>query len=393
MWEGYDDQGGGKPYLWIFFVLLLVVMSSIFILKPDISSLPGTETPGSRNVPLITELVAPGIGEALFLQDGNSGLWSVSRAGDEFAVSYLDAEGITAWQHISRWEDPVIRRSGSYLVMAEFGGSHIAVFFSGAGLAYERTVPGRIRDVVVSESGEAVVALTRPDEDPLYIRSYLVQVSATGADGWEVAVQGTEILRLEQAADGSLISVLALHLEGGSARTTLAAYSLYGARMFIKDFAAHPVDVAMRMDGGAIAVATGREIRSYDQQGQLMWTFDSGVALERLSYVGRSVNLVFEGQRKTLFTFGPQSMVGVVGESGKLLWQYRTRDEIVSLGLSAMTTNVLICTDKRIHLYSHDGNVRWTMPHDWGPGATVATVDGRSYFVHAGRAAFLLRGQ
>ena len=393
MWEGYDDQGGGRPYLWVLFVLLLVVMSSIFFLKPSISNLPGVESPGSKNVPLITEIIPPGIGEALYLQDGFSGIWSVSRSEDEFAVSFLDADGITAWQHISRWDDPIIQSNGPYLVMAAFGGSRVAVFLNNVGMVFERELSGSIRDVSVAESGETIVALTRPAEDQLVIRSYLAQIPLTGAEGWEVAVMGSEILRLEQAGDGSLIGVLSLHLEGGSARTTLAAYSRFGVRMFIKDFSAHPVDLAVRMDGGVIAVASGKEIHALDQQGQLIWTYDSGVELRRLAYVGRSVNLVFEGRRKTLWTFGTQAMIGVIGEPGKMLWQYRTRDAIVSIGLSAMSTNVLICTDKRIHLYSHDGNVRWSMPHEWGDRPTVATTDGRNYFVHAGQVAFLLRSQ
>ena len=391
MWEGYDDQGGGKPYLWIFFVLLLVVMSSIFFLKPSISNLPGTETPSSKNVPLVTELIAPGIGEALYLQEGYSGLWSVSKAGDEYAVSYLDADGITAWQHISRWEDPIIRSNGSYLVMADYAGSEVAVFLDTVGLVFDREVTGIIRDASISESGETVIALTRPDQDQLVIRSYLVQITPGGTDGWEVAAQGSEILRIEQAGDGSLIGVLALHLEGGSARATLSAYSRYGARMFIKDFSSHPVDLAVRMDGAMIAVTIGKEVRAFDQQGELVWTYASGVDLRRVAYVGRSVNLVIEGQRQTLLTFGPQAIVGVIGEDGKLIWQYRSRDAVVAIGLSTMTTNVLISTDKRIHLYSHDGNVRWSMPHEWGDAVEVATVDGRSYFVHAGREAFLLR--
>ena len=393
MWEGYDDHGGSKPYLWIFFVLVLVVMSSIFFLKPSISSLPGTEAPGSKNVPLMSELIAPGIGDALYLQDGSPGFWSVSREEDEFAVSYLDADGITMWQHIARWSDPIIRSQGPYLIMAEFAGSQVAVFLNNVGLVFEREVSGIIRDVSIAETGEAIVALTRPLEDELTIRSYLVQFTSGGGDGWEVAVLGSEILRLEQAGDGSLIGVLALHLEGGSARTTLSAYSRYGARLFIKDFAKHPVDLAVRMDGGVIAIAVGKEIRGFDQQGQLIWTYEAGVDLKHLVYVGRSVNLVYAGQRKTLFTFGPQSIIGVLGEAGKLAWQYRTRDDIVTVTQSAMTTNVLICTDKRVHLYSHDGNVRWTMPHDWGAAATVATTDGRNYIVHAGPTAFLLRSQ
>lgn len=393
MWEGYDDQGGGKPYLWIFFAVLLLVMSSIFILRPDISSLPGAQTTGSKNVPLITEIVAPGIGEALFFQESSAGLWSVSRSVDEVSVNHLDAEGMTAWQHISRWNDPIIRSQGHYLVLAEFDGSRLAVFLNTRGLVFDRAVPGSIRDAVVSESGETVVALTRPAEDQLSIRSYLFKVPPTGADGWEVALPGTEILRLEQAADGSLIGVLSLHLEGGSARTTLSAYSPSGARMFIKDFATQPVDLSVRIDGGMVAVATGKEIRAFDPQGQLAWTYDTGVNLRCASYVGSSTNLVFEGRRRTLLTFGQQTVVGVVGESGKLAWQYRTRDEVLDIELSAMTTNVLICTDKRIHLYSHDGNIRWSMTHEWGKGAAVATPDGRDYFVHAGRAAFVLRSQ
>lgn len=392
MWDGYEEQHTSRPYIWVAFVLLLLVMSSIFFLRPSISGLPSGETPSSGNTPVVTSLEQQSAGEPLYLCNGLSGIWVVKDAPEGVYISHTDALGVELWGENLTVGNPLIVSRGSYLMVGSLGGETVVVYHSQNKQLMVREISGQIQAISISETGEAVIAYSKPQDDSLTLKSYLTQITSLNHDKWTVSLPGMEVLKVAQAADGSLIAALGMRLEDAKVKTTVAAFSHQGRAMFSKDIDGRPVDLVVRGDGGALAVAAGQSVFSLDSQGSLKWKYESGADLGRISFAGMSSNLLFTATRRSLLTFGMQGIVGVLAEGGKVLWQYRTRETISHVGTATISTNILIATNRRVNLFSPDGHVRWSLPHFWGDSIVTATVDGRNYVVYSPSQAYLLRG-
>jgi hypothetical protein len=137
----------------------------------------------------------------------------------------------------------------------------------------------------------------------------------------------------------------------------------------------------VRADGERIAVAFSSGIEVVGQDGKLQWKYDVGGTMIDLAYAGRGTHLAFLATRKSMLDFRKQSVIGSLADTGKLIWQYRSSEEVVFLGHASLNSNIIIGTGKKVHLYGSDGLARWSLNHTWGSDYRMSTLDGKRFVV------------
>jgi hypothetical protein len=307
-------------------------------------------------------------------------------------ISHLDASGLEIWGESLTVSRPLIASRGTYLAVGFLGQDTVVVYHSTNRQLAVARVPGSVKSVSVSETGEVTSAYVSPDKDPLALKSYVTQLTSLGQERWTVTLPGVELLQIDQAADNSLIAAMGMRLEDAKIKTTLSVYDGQGRPLFLRDLDHRPVSAVVQHDGKRIVVASGQSLVSIDAKGAVEWKYDLGADLTQISYLGQSDHLLFAAERRSLLTLGRQGIIGVVSDAGQLLWQHRTREAVVHVGTTAVSSNIILGTDKNIHLYAPDGVVRWTLPHSLGDSIRTSTVDGRNYILHSSNQSQLLRG-
>lgn len=378
MWEEYEAKRGDKPYLWIVFFLFLLLLSSIFFLRPGIGTIPSGDLPVAKNSPVVTTIDDTAHGRPLFTGDANTGVWVGHDNSGRFLLRFVNALGDEQWAETIGLASPVVSSRGNYLVAAEVGKAQFFVYHTRQRLVHAITVPGELCGVSVSANGEVLATYVMPQADPLHLRTEVAFYSSLGQQVWRKTLDQQQPIMVAQSADGNTNAVLTLSL-GSKVEGALTVFSRLGEQLFSNNLSKRPGTMNLRDDGERIAVALDNFIQVYDREGKLHIRYDAEGPVAKMAYIGRGSNLSFGLERKSLLNFRPHSHVGVLGDNGKLLWQYRSKERVTALGTANQNSNIFIGTGKGATLFTYDGKARWGLTHSFGEGYLVATLDGRHY--------------
>ncbi|MDP3488252.1 MAG: hypothetical protein Q8S19_10055, partial [Bacillota bacterium] len=78
MWDEIEEKRADRPYLWIVFLLLLLLLSSIFFLRPSVGTIPTGTMPSTKVTPVVTSIgTIPSGGIPIYVGEGSTGIWGV----------------------------------------------------------------------------------------------------------------------------------------------------------------------------------------------------------------------------------------------------------------------------------------------------------------------------
>ncbi|KAF0193935.1 MAG: hypothetical protein FD169_2152 [Bacillota bacterium] len=394
MWDDIEEKRVDRPYLWIVFLLLLLLLSSIFFLRPSVGTIPTGTMPSTKIAPVVTNIgTIPSAGSPIYVGEGATGIWGVYKDIDRAHISFFNALGDEQWAESILVSEALVASSGNYLAIASLGKSQIALYHGRHQSVHVTSMPGEITAISVSEMGEILVVLTAPEKDPLILRTYAALYSSSGQELWKKPIDSFLPIACKQSADGTTNVVLGLGLDS-KVQGELVVFGRLGELLCSTQIAERPVGLTVRADGERIAVASSSGIEVVDQDGKVLWKYDVGGTMIDLAYAGRDTHLAFLATRKSMLDFRQQSVIGALADTGKLIWQYRSREVVTLLGHTSLNTNIIIGTGKRIHLYGPDGRARWSLSHAWGGDYLMGTLDGKQFVVlSAGGKIVQVRGE
>ena len=332
MWDEIEEKRADRPYLWIVFLLLLLLLSSIFFLRPSVGTIPTGTMPSTKVAPVVTSIgTIPSLGAPTYVAEGATGLWGVYKDADKAHISFFNGLGDEQWAESILVPDALIASSGNYLAIASLGKSQIALYHGHQQSVHVTDITGEIAAISVSEMGEILVALTVPTNDPLVVQTQAVLYSSSGLELWNKPIEGFLPIACNQSADGTKNVILGVNLDA-KVQGELVAFGRVGELLFSTKIADRPVGLAVRADGERIAVASAAGIEVVDQDGKAQWKYDVGGTMIDLTYVGRGTHLAFLATRKSMLNFREQSVIGSLADPGKLIWQYRSSEVVTFLG-------------------------------------------------------------
>lgn len=380
MWDETEPRHKNKPYLWIVFLLLLLLLSSIFFLRPSIGVVPTGTMPQGKE-PVVSNIgTVPSKGQPLYMSGGATGIWAVYQESERAHVSFLNAMGDEQWTESISVANALVASHGNYLAIAGTDNSQVTLYHGQHQLLQVTQVPGHIRSMSVNALGEILVCLVSPETEPLALRSQVMLYSALGQQLWQKSLDGFLPISCRQSANGNTNVIFGISL-ATKVQGSLMAIGRQGEPLFLTDITDRPVDAVVSTDGEYIAVASSKHIKSLARDGRVFWEYNPGGEVTGLAYVGHTANLMYTATRKSFFDFSVQSLLGSLNSSGKLAWQYRNRETVTFLGTAATSTNIVIGTGKQVHLYSVDGRAQWSVAHKWGSDYLMSTVDGKRFVV------------
>ena len=383
MWDEVEEKRADRPYLWIVFLLLLLLLSSIFFLRPSVGTIPTGTMPSTKITPVVTNIgTIPSGGVPIYVGEGATGIWGVYKDTDRAHISFFNAMGDEQWAESIAVSEALVASNGNYLAIASLGNSQIALYHGRQQSIHVTNITGEITGISVSEMGEIFVVQTTPESDPLMLRTHASLYSSSGLELWTKSIDGFLPIACKQSADGTRNVVLGLTLDS-KVQGELVAFGRQGELLFSTQVTGSPVSLAVRADGERIAVASTSRIDMVDKDGKVLWKYDVGGNVVDLAFAGRGSHLAFLATRKSMLDFRQQSVIGSLADTGKLTWQYRSSEVVTLLGHASLNSNIVIGTGKRVHLYGPDGRARWSLNHTWGPDFLMGTLDGKHFVVLA----------
>lgn len=383
MWDEIEEKRADRPYLWIVFLLLLLLLSSIFFLRPSVGTIPTGTMPSTKIAPVVTSIgTIPSGGTPIYVGEGATGIWGVYEDTGTAHISFFNSMGDEQWAESIAATEALVVSSGNYLAIASLGKSQIALYHGRQQSVHVTNIIGEITSISVNEMGEIFVVLTIPENDPLILRTHAALYSSSGQELWSKPIDGFLPVASKQSADGTRNVVLGLTLDS-KLQGELVAFGRHGELLFSTEIPDQPIGLVVNAAGDRIAVASSSRIDVLDKDGKVQWKYDVGGNLIDLAYAGRGTHLAFLATRKSMLNFRQQSVIGALADTGKLVWQYRSSDVVTLLGHASLNTNIIIGTGKRLHLYGPDGLARWSLSHSWGGDYLVSTLDGKHFIVLA----------
>jgi len=376
-----EEKRADKPYVWIVFLLLLLLLSSIFFLRPSVGTIPTGTMPTTKTTPVVTSLDSiPSTGQPVYLAEGATGMWGVYQDNDSAHVSFFSSLGDEQWAETITIPNVLAVSRANYLVLTAIGQSQFAVYHGTQKLVHVTNVPGTIVAVSVNDMGEVLLCITDAQVNPLALNTQVLLYSSSGQKLWQRTIDKFQAVSCQQSADGDKNIVFGVNFVD-KLQAEIRGFSRLGEPQFAIERPGRPSSVCLRDDGERFAIAVENTIEAYSGDGKLLWKYDAGGDIYNLRYAGRGGNLAFLASRKSMLNFRQQSVIGSLADTGKLSWQYRSNDSAKVLSTANINTNIIIGTDKQLHLYGVDGRARFSLNHSWGSSYKVSTLDGRHYLV------------
>ena len=378
MWDEDEPRRTEKPYLWVVFFLLLLGMSSIFLLRPGVNPFPPQQASTNNETPVVSLIDRKAHGQPLFGAGAQTGVWAVHKDGTRTVVRFLNALGDEQWAETVPMDNALVASSGRYIVIGEVGQQKFYVYHARQKLVLVVTTPGSLQALSINQTGEVFVAFTVPEVDPLSLRTEVARYSARGHLAWRHSLAEQQPLAVKQSANGNTVALLSLSFTSEVAGS-LTVYSRHGEKLFAHSLVGHPAYVAVRDDGESVAVTSGNNIHFFDRQGQLTLRHDARGAVERLEFSGEHV--IYSLLRKSLFNLRPEYRAVVLGDNGKVVFEHRSRQPIVALSTAPESRDIFIGTTTSATLSGYSGEPRWGLKHTWQGTYRVATLDGVHYLI------------
>jgi len=381
VWDEEEPRRTEKPYLWVVFFLLLLGMSSIFLLRPGVNPFPPEQASPNNEAPVVSLIDTRAHGQPLFIASAQTGVWAVHREGTRTVVRFLNALGDEQWAETVPVDNALVASSGRYIVVGEVGQQRFYVYHARQKLVLAVTSPGSLQALSINQTGEVFVAFTVPEVDPLSLRTEVAFYSALGHLAWRHSLSEQQPLAVKQSQNGNTVALLSLSF-ASNVTGSLTVYSRHGEKLFAHNLDERPGYLAVRADGAGVAVTAGNSIHFFDRQGRLTLRHDAGGAVENLASLGQHV--VFSVLRRSLLNFRPEYRAVVLGEDGKVAFEHRSRQPIVALSTAPESRDIFIGTTTSATLSSHTGEPKWSLQHTWQEAYRVASLDGAHYLIIKG---------
>jgi len=382
MWEDYEEARAEKPYAWMVFIFILLVLSSIFLFRPQIGPSDGAALSPTTAVAVVTTVDEHSRGQPLLARATATGMWAVHTISPEGSqlVRYLNASGDELWAETVTFTDSSMAAQGNFLVIAGIAQPRILVYHIRHRLVSAITAPGEVQAVSVNEQGEVLAVFTVTAAEPLEIRTEVAKYSPQGQQMWRQSLHQELPLLAAQSADGAVNAVLNLSF-GDEVGTALHVFGSHGETLFTAEIVGQPLHLLVQPDGEQVVVGTRNRVFSFAKNGQKQISFQAPGNLSALQFVGSGPQLAFAVDSRSFINFSRQSTIGVLEMDGSLRWQSHLRERVLFLSAAAQRDDILLGTAQSVMVYDGAGQVSFTVDHVLGTDGMGVAQGGHQYLL------------
>lgn len=382
MWEDYEETRADRPHLWLAFIVILLLLSSIFIFRPHIGARPSAGELSSVGGMVSTTVDQTEHGRPVLAKGVASGMWAVHAipADGRHLVRFLSARGDEQWADVAGFAEVVTGTQGNFLVIAGLGQSRVYVYHARHRLVSALNVPGEVQGVAVSGQGEVLVTFTVANAEPLTLRTEVAKYSSQGQQIWRHSLHNELPLLVEQSADGGISAVVNLVL-GSRVGAKLTVLGRHGEPLFGAEISGQPRHLLVHHQGESVVVGTADGLRVFAKDGQEISSYNSPGALTVLQFVGEQGDLFFSADSRSIINWRQQSIVGLLRGGDNLVWRERIRERVLFVSAAETSRYVLVGTAQSIAVYSQEGEVRFSTSQTFGEDYLAITPEGTNVLV------------
>jgi len=389
MWDNYEEVRSERPYLWLALVVLLVLLGSIFVFRPSIR-----EQPSAGESQVATELVLTTVNQAepglpVLTSIAPNGIWTVhispqiSPQKGQHLVRFLNPRGSEQWVDTAPFSEAVIGAQGNFLAIAGLLEARVFVYHVRHQLVSVIDVPGEVQGVAVSEQGEVLVTFTIAAAEPLKLRTEIAKYSSQGQQMWRQSLHNELPLLSQKAANGEVSAIANITL-GARVGAMLTVLGRNGETILRSAIAGQPRHLLVASKGERVVLGTAAGVHSFDLATGKRAFYEIPGVLTSLSFLGESGDLFFSAKRQGAFNRGIQTVLGVLSNGQRLVWQQRIDERALFVSVSQGAPALLLGTATHIMLYTAEGQEYARIKHSFGDNYLAVNLEGVNDIILSG---------
>lgn len=308
------------------------------------------------------ESVGFGVYDGLFVRCGSDG------------IRFLDEESVEQWSKPLLMNKPMVKSSGSYLLVADSGGKDIYLI-KGRSVRWNEKLENAIINADVNKKGFVSVVTEK--------EGYKGEVIVYDSYGnWMFTTVRAEdfILSARVLASSQRTLITTVNTSGDAVKTNLEFVDMHGETQATVTAEDEIVSSAVELGNGWVVAAGSKSVLCINSKGETVWkhSFDRIYSITSLSG-NKAVAAVRVKDKSSLLDSG-KTYIKMIDTKGKVSDIYSLESDVVNLrehgGIIAVNTG------EEVHFINSDGEVK----AEYEPGMTVEDV----FFMDKNKASVVL---